>query len=165
LHFNNIKIIPRPYNGICFWFNKDYYVFQNFITDLDNLYTQRINIKNKLNDIRIIYENDDVLIIQPNTFEASCKYGSDTRWCTSFRASPYKYKEFSTLPFQFFLFLPKKDRDKRMLIIRNFKDETKSYIIDINNNSMYPDAFISDLKELYNVPIYYVKKLQPYISS
>jgi len=30
-----------------------------------------------------VYEDDDLLIVSPETYEASCKYGAGTKWCTA----------------------------------------------------------------------------------
>jgi hypothetical protein len=41
------------------------------------------------------YENDTWLMLRPLTFEASCKYGSSTRWCTTYKENPehfYRYR-------------------------------------------------------------------------
>lgn len=34
-----------------------------------------------------IYQKGDFVVVQPKTEEASCKYGSETRWCTSSKGS------------------------------------------------------------------------------
>jgi hypothetical protein len=31
----------------------------------------------------LVYEDDDMVVIQPKTYEASCKYGAGTKWCTT----------------------------------------------------------------------------------
>jgi hypothetical protein len=36
-----------------------------------------------------IYEDDKFLVIKPKTEEASCKYGSNTRWCVTSKGSGY----------------------------------------------------------------------------
>ena len=30
-----------------------------------------------------VYEDDDLLIVSPETYESSCKYGAGTKWCTT----------------------------------------------------------------------------------
>ena len=37
-----------------------------------------------------IYENDNVIVVQPKTMDASCKYGKGTKWCTAAEKS-YNY--------------------------------------------------------------------------
>jgi len=42
-----------------------------------------------------IYRDDRWLIIKPLTFEASLKYGCNTKWCTSSKKSPLHFYEYS----------------------------------------------------------------------
>jgi hypothetical protein len=35
-----------------------------------------------------IFEDNNLLIVRPLTYEASCKYGSGTRWCTTTAGNP-----------------------------------------------------------------------------
>ena len=39
-----------------------------------------------------IYEDKDLLVIQANTWEASCKYGAGTKWCTAGKDTPVNWK-------------------------------------------------------------------------
>lgn len=40
------------------------------------------------------YEDDKWLIIRPLTFSASCKYGSSTRWCTTYKAEKQYFERY-----------------------------------------------------------------------
>lgn len=39
-------------------------------------------------EIKVIYENDDYLILKPLTHQASCAYGYNTKWCTAMINDP-----------------------------------------------------------------------------
>ena len=41
-------------------------------------------------DAKKLYEDDNLLIVKPLTYESSCKYGSGTRWCTTSTQSYFK---------------------------------------------------------------------------
>ena len=41
-------------------------------------------------DAKKLYEDDNLLIVKPLTYESSCKYGSGTRWCTTSTQSHFK---------------------------------------------------------------------------
>ena len=45
--------------------------------------------------INIVYENDEWLILRPLTFEASKKYGANTKWCTTQENNPEYYHKYS----------------------------------------------------------------------
>lgn len=34
-------------------------------------------------DVDVVYQDDILLVVRPNTLESSCKYGSTTKWCTA----------------------------------------------------------------------------------
>jgi hypothetical protein len=40
-----------------------------------------------------LFENDDFLLVIPLTFEASCKYGAGTKWCTTSRDNDDMFKK------------------------------------------------------------------------
>jgi len=56
-----------------------------------------------------VYEDEDFILIHPKTHEASCKYGSRTRWCVTMRGYTGYFERYSTNGPLFFLM------DKRRL--------------------------------------------------
>ncbi len=40
-------------------------------------------LKEETQDIDVVYEDNNLAVIHPKTRAASCRYGSDTRWCTA----------------------------------------------------------------------------------
>ena len=49
--------------------------------------------KNSKKEVKIIFKNDDYIILKPLNHAASCKYGYNTKWCTSMRDDPeYFYR-------------------------------------------------------------------------
>ena len=48
-------------------------------------------VKAAKNDIKKIYEDDEWLVISPNSMDASCYWGSDTHWCTATRNEETNY--------------------------------------------------------------------------
>lgn len=62
----------------------------------ENLRIETINYKKILkNQILNHYEDDEWLIITPLTHESSCKFGSNTKWCTSSKNDPSHFKTYS----------------------------------------------------------------------
>ncbi len=63
----------------------------------------------KESGVEKIFENDNVMVLHPKTHAASCKYGSDTRWCVTMRHEPSYFRNYSGAgPLFFFI-------DKRRL--------------------------------------------------
>ena len=55
-----------------------YNSYEELKTDLDTI----IN-KAKSKDVTKFYEDGELLVMAANTWQASCKYGSSTKWCTT----------------------------------------------------------------------------------
>jgi len=53
------------------------------VESVNQTYSKKTAAKVKSKDAEVVFENDKWLVIIPRTFEASCKYGSGTKWCTT----------------------------------------------------------------------------------
>ena len=47
------------------------------------------------NQVDKIYEDDKFLVVKPNSHAASCKYGSNTRWCTTAQSDSH-FKQYTS---------------------------------------------------------------------
>lgn len=68
-----------------------------------------------------LFEDKNILIVKPLTYEASCKYGAGTRWCTTMVGQP-SYFESHT----------KEDQGLYYIILKNFNRDNKFYKIAIH---------------------------------
>ena len=68
-----------------------------------------------------LFEDKNILIVKPLTYEASCKYGAGTRWCTTMAGTP-SYFESHT----------KDDQGLYYIILKNFNRDNKFYKIAIH---------------------------------
>jgi hypothetical protein len=94
-----------------------------------------------------IFEDKNILIVRPLTYESSCKYGAGTRWCTTMAGQP-SYFESHT----------KDDQGLYYIILKNFNKDNKFYKIAIhitpNTETWYDatDERMSDReKEVFNL--------------
>ena len=53
----------------------------------------------------VVYEDDDMIVVTPRTYEASCQFGAGTKWCTT--SSPTYFNNYSTEG-KLFYFIDKK---------------------------------------------------------
>lgn len=44
--------------------------------------------------VRLVYSDDQIRIFTPETFEASCQFGSGTKWCTTWRGNPTHFNSY-----------------------------------------------------------------------
>jgi putative chitinase len=62
---------------------KTYKQFEDFIEDNPELFNKEGDIDQKEAIAKKVYEDSDVTVIIPENEAAACKYGRNTRWCTS----------------------------------------------------------------------------------
>jgi hypothetical protein len=101
-----------PYNP-----NKDIYSqeYRRF-SDLANSNINISKIKeektfNRDEHISVIYEDDDILFLIPNTFKGSVKYGANTKWCTAGQRSETTFNSYTRAGFLAYL-IDKKNEKK-----------------------------------------------------
>ena len=66
----------------------------------DNAYRKKRNMsdaqKEAKDDIIVQYEDDEWIVITPNSYEASVYWGDDSEWCTAYKDDDYYYKSYSS---------------------------------------------------------------------
>jgi hypothetical protein len=66
----------------------------------DNAYRKKRNMsdaqKEAKDDIIVQYEDDEWIVITPNSYEASVYWGDGTEWCTAYKDDDYYYKSYSS---------------------------------------------------------------------
>jgi len=78
--------------------NKDIFNFKSYEDYQESLslakekyFSKLKNVKEDI-DYKIIYKDDNVAVIVPLTLNGSCKYGYNTKWCTSMIERPDNFK-------------------------------------------------------------------------
>ena len=94
------------------------------------------------NQAEKLFEDSDVLVIKPKTYQASCYYGANTKWCTTSKESSQHFKQYSEKG-ELYYFLNKKSGEKIAL----FKDK-RNNSIDVYN-AMDTEINLSDLRESF----------------
>jgi hypothetical protein len=71
--------------------------------------------KSDLSGAEKIYEDSNILIVKPLTYEASCKYGAGTRWCTTMANEPRYFNQYTQGDDQslYYIILKKFDRNNK----------------------------------------------------
>lgn len=182
-HVNDISILKKEilnYHNLSergLIKNKDinsleYLEFKDEIMHAQTKMKSKDLIKTKESDTIIIKDNEKFLIVVPNTYEASCKYGQGTKWCTSSKDTPthfynYRYLNKVTLYYIYNKNLPETnpmyktsvvvDHDGSIYECYNAKDE----LIDLNlilkmglNRSTFkyiPPLLPDDILEAYEM--------------
>ena len=119
----------------------------------------------KSEDVTKIYEDNDLLVMAANTWEASCKYGAGSKWCTTARDTDSYWDRHNKTGTEFFwIFKNKPQKDPNHKFSYHIKDGTdvpdwcnaiNKCTKDIPSNS-YPkqhpkyEEIINKLQELHN---------------
>ena len=88
-NINNLADNPKDINQ---------YTNPAFLEELmdvvDNRKTKSEIEKELKNQAEKLYEDDDVLVVKPNTYAASCYYGANTKWCTTTKDSSHYFRQY-----------------------------------------------------------------------
>ena len=96
---DNIEMLPEFINLLDKKLveNKDistYNSIEDIINQISIAKTKEL-LKNARKEILVIYEDDEVMMFKPLTFESSLKYGSGTKWCTAMKSEPEYFYRYS----------------------------------------------------------------------
>lgn len=91
----------------------------------------------------VVYEDDEVLFIEPKTHRGSLKYGANTKWCTASKHNPSTFTSYVSRGCLVYLIdkTNSKNNNYSKLAFYNYTDNPLSGQIDIYNQS---DASISE---------------------
>ena len=84
-----------------------YESYEELKSDLDNLMGVEKE-KSKEDDVEKLYEDDELLVVAAKTWEASCKYGAGSKWCTTAKDTSSHWKRHNTTGTEFFWVFKKK---------------------------------------------------------
>jgi hypothetical protein len=104
-----------------------YSSYEELVSDLN-----KIKQSLKPEDVTKLYEDKDLVVLVANTWEASCKYGAGTKWCTTAKdTSSYwkRHNETGTEFFWIFKNIPNSDPNYKF-----------SYHIKLNGNTDWCNA-------------------------
>ncbi len=113
--------------------------------------------------IDVIYEDNNILLLRPKTFQGSLKYGSGTRWCTASKHNPSTFNNYTRNGWLFYIIRKKtfdSDWDKMAFYIRNSShgpvmNEIETYcskdVRHTSNTLLNSDWGIMDMIHLHNL--------------
>lgn len=71
--------------------------YENFEDITNQLSVARTKdlLKKSRKEISVVYEDDEIMMLKPLSFEASLKYGAGTKWCTAMKNEPEYFYRYS----------------------------------------------------------------------
>ena len=88
---------------------EDVDAIEKAVKELGDKKTKSQEIKQARADTDVIYQDDRFLVLRPHTTEASCKYGTGTKWCIAATGSYNYFTSYSTNNNKFYFVIDKKE--------------------------------------------------------
>ena len=114
--FKEKNLIKEPMSNISFWSDKTFADFEAYIYSIDLIYEKIQIVKQKRKDVAVVFENEHAKVIMPNTYEAICKYGANTKWCVASKGSMIWWNIYNTDVRSTYYILPKKGDQKYLVV-------------------------------------------------
>ena len=92
------------------------YNVNDFIAEAQRIRDEAIakeNEKSAKKEVDKLFENDNLLIVKPKSYVASCYYGSGTKWCTTMKGQPSYFNQYSSNGNLYYLILKNVDRSNK----------------------------------------------------
>ena len=114
----NIEGIANAFKDINQYENPEF--IRTLMGIVDGKKTEREKERELKSQAEKLYEDDDVLVVRPKSYAASCYYGANTKWCTTNKGdSGYFEKYIRTGLLYYFI---KKKENTKMALYRNTED-------------------------------------------
>ena len=94
------------------WVKKPFPEFQKFVQEKQAQFQQKNLQKQTASAADKVFENDRCLVVVPHTYEASCKYGANTKWCTASNKTDSHWSLYRKNNIRFYYIVPKDGSNK-----------------------------------------------------
>ena len=115
----NIEGIANAFKDINQYENPEF--IRTLMGIVDGKKTEREKERELKSQAERLYEDDDVLVIRPKSYAASCYYGANTKWCTTNKGDSGYFEKYIRTGLLYY-FIKKKENNK-MALYRNTEDK------------------------------------------
>lgn len=136
----NIEGIAKSFKDISQYENPEF--IRTLMGIVDSKKTEREKERELKSQAEKLYEDDDILVIRPKSYAASCYYGANTKWCTTTKGSSGYFEKYIKTGLLYY-FINKKENTK-MALYRNTEDR-KTEVYNAQDNLVSLD----DLRESF----------------
>ena len=138
---------------------KDYKDIMRDVRDIKAILTnkeKRQQEKEKMSgESSVVYESDDYFVVRPNSEEASCYFGRNTKWCISATESQNHFEEYTDKGRVFYMVRSEKrdndDKYKKIALVYNEDGLEEAY--DALDDNMYVRDLATIFDEEYDAII------------
>ena len=135
--------------------------FVNFTIDLmEKQSKKREKVEAKKDSVKL-YEDENLLVVKPLTHQASCYYGSGTKWCTTMAGTPSYFNQYTRNGNLYYIILKKITRESKYakiaLLLKprvRFDDgefyDTKDHLLTKNEIELFKNFVIQNAVNAIN---------------
>ncbi len=136
----NIEGIAKSFKDISQYENPEF--IRTLMEIVDSKKTEREKERELKSQAERLYEDENVLVIRPKSYAASCYYGANTKWCTSGKGGSGYFEKYTKTGILYY-FIKKKENVKYALY-RNTEDrQTEVY------NAEDKEVTLNDLRDQF----------------
>jgi len=106
------QILKGSEGDISPWVKKPFAEFQKFVQEKQAQFQQKNLQKQTASAADKVFENDKCIVVVPHTYEASCKYGANTKWCTASNKTNEHWEQYTKNNVKFYYIIPKDNSGK-----------------------------------------------------
>jgi hypothetical protein len=114
----NIENIAKSPKDINQYENPEFIV--TLMDVIDSKKSEREKERELKAQVEKLYEDDDVLVVRPKSFIASCYYGANTKWCTTTKGGSSYFDKYTKTGLLYYFI--KKKENKKYALYRNVED-------------------------------------------
>jgi len=133
--------------------------FHELRTSIDDYLNRKKNVNV---EVKKIYEDNDFLVIKPLNFDASCKYGAGTMWCTTNKDNPQHFENYTSFgqSLYYIMFKPLKYGNRMYKIAIHFGTDGKFKYFDALDKELSKDSIgtLKDIKPNFNTLLSAIKE-------
>lgn len=133
----NKERLPIEYRDINKFVGDMFWQFIDYLKVFERQKSNREIEREIKRNTDVIYSGQTSYIIKPKSYESSCLYGANTRWCTASRESKNQYVTYTKKGNLYYVIITNIDSKSRFkkIAIQTFFDG------DFNNSRIYWDSF------------------------
>ena len=138
---------------IKYWLNHPFEEFQSFVYELD---LKEERSKHFVSDVNVIFENENLKVIKPNTHKAARDYGCPT-WLVTYLYSMAPFHYYNTEPDRMFYFLSKLNNNSRLIF--HTTNNRATHVLDENGQQLTDEQFFEKLSVDLRLSLYDLDRL------
>lgn len=144
--FEKIKKNPKDINA----YSKPYYILVMLLVLSENkARSEKERMAKK--DVDKVFDSSDFLVVRPLSYEASCYYGKQTKWCTASRDTSSNYEKYSKNGVLYYFINKKRPNEKVALYMEKDGKRLNKYVYDSFDNEKGIHYLYDEFPELSSV--------------